>query len=636
METNKKLIDLGILSEDEATGVKKVSLVEEPAIMLDFMYFNKQARSFYVDNEGMEKFKQFLDENKDTMKKPGGGPAGDGGVDHGAQMAILEEAGISTEYPFGYCFQIAQFLFYALGGYKSEWDLICIKKMEYQVDGQDFQSTHWYVQSQKDGRIIDLSAEQFEGILDIEDHYEDGTRANLGFPYYNVGETRVEFEECVPSLMTLKLYSIWKEQYGELEGIEEYYQACQYEEYRMSMQFSEAELPYVEKFVKPSAGESKEEFIGRCIPILRGEGKPEDQAVAICYSYWQDMEIDTAGLTPYADPGTKKQKLVTKAILMEEECPMSYNWMEDEYIVETILKLAEELGTKEADLADLFKRECFANPGLGGSGTSVAAVNEQGDKKLYLYKYEGAISTNSRPFCVGMVGLDNYYTKAQIQAMSDIAVNPGFGIDGASTYSIWSFKGGPNCKHSWRQYLVTMPNGQIQIEYVKPAAGRAGVEPIDMPKQGYYKAAFRFASEDKQILVGPAMVPDINIPRLDDDGDTYYVKFSAETIKEIAMKWMKEARNGEINTDHEENEAGAYIFESWIVETEDDKANTLYGYNVPKGTWMLSVKVDDKETWRRVKAGELRGFSIEGILLDMEELEAKKRYEEIIKIMRDK
>jgi hypothetical protein len=221
--------------------------------------------------------------------------------------------------------------------------------------------------------------------------------------------------------------------------------------------------------------------------------------------------------------------------------------------------------------------------------------------------------------------------------MSDIAVNPGFGVGGASTYSIWSFKGGPNCKHAWRQYLVTMPNGQITIEYVKPAAGRAGTEPYDMPKRGYYNSIFKFAADEKQILVGPAMVPEINIPRLDDSGDTYFVKFSPETIKEIMMKYFKEKRTNDLNTDHEENEAGAYIFESWIVEDpETDKANTVYGYNVPAGTWMITVKVDDLATWRRVKAGELRGFSIEGILLDMEELEAKKKYEKIRRILRDK
>jgi hypothetical protein len=322
---------------------------------------------------------------------------------------------------------------------------------------------------------------------------------------------------------------------------------------------------------------------------------------------------------------------------MEEECPMDYAWTKNAYIVDTILALAEELGTKEADLAKLFTME-FSNPTAGGSGTSVSEVLNQGDKKLYLYKYQGNIGTNSRDFCIGMVALDNFYTKAQIQAMSDIAVNAGFGINGASTYSIWSFKGGPNCKHRWVQYLVTMPNGQIQIEVVKDAAGRAGQRPIDMPKQGYYsKAAFKFASEDQMILVGPAMVPDISIPRIDADGEKYFVKFSAETIKEICMKYFKEARTNDVNTDHEENSAGAYIYESWIVEDPlTDKANTVYGYDLPKGSWVVTMKVDDKATWTRIKSGELRGFSIEGILMDLEELEAKKKFEDIIKIMRDK
>lgn len=392
-------------------------------------------------------------------------------------------------------------------------------------------------------------------------------------------------------------------------------------------------------FVKPSAGETQDAFIGRCIPILRGEGKPEDQAIAICYSYWEEgFDIAVEG-APYVAPYIKKkngkaEEPITKAILMEEECPMDYAWTKDAYIVETLLKLAEELGTKEADLAKLFTME-FSNPTLGGSGTSVSEVLNQGDKKLYLYKYQGNVSDNSRDFCVGMVALDNFYTKAQIQAMSDVAVNAGFGIGGASTYSIWSFKGGPNCKHKWVQYVVTMPNGQIMIEPVKDATGRAGVRPIDMPKQGYYnKAAFKFASEDKMILVGPAMIPDVSIVRIDDDGEKYFVRFSAETIKEICMKYFKEARTNDVNTDHQENSAGAYIYESWIVESEDDKANTVYGYNVPIGTWMVAMKVDNKATWARIKSGELRGFSIEGILMDLEELEAKKAYEKIKNILK--
>ena len=38
-----------------------------------------------------------------------------------------------------------------------------------------------------------------------------------------------------------------------------------------------------EKFVERNPGESENDFIGRCIPVLKGEGYDDDQAAAICY-----------------------------------------------------------------------------------------------------------------------------------------------------------------------------------------------------------------------------------------------------------------------------------------------------------------------------------------------------------------
>jgi len=144
----------------------------------------------------------------------------------------------------------------------------------------------------------------------------------------------------------------------------------------------------------------------------------------------------------------------------------------------------------------------------------------------------------------------------------------------------------------------------------------------------------RFADEEKKILVGPAMIPNLAIPRIDDEGKMYDVTFSEETIAEIAQKFLKEARTNEVNKDHKQNDAGTYVYESWIVEDpKTDKANTVYGFSVPKGTWMVKMKVDDPETWKRVKAGELRGFSVEGVFSDLEEIEAMKKYMKIKKIL---
>lgn len=50
----------------------------------------------------------------------------------------------------------------------------------------------------------------------------------------------------------------------------------------------------------PNAGESREDFMGRCVSFLTGEGKPQDQAVAICSSQWGK------DLNPF--PSTEAQK----------------------------------------------------------------------------------------------------------------------------------------------------------------------------------------------------------------------------------------------------------------------------------------------------------------------------------------
>jgi hypothetical protein len=47
-----------------------------------------------------------------------------------------------------------------------------------------------------------------------------------------------------------------------------------------------------------------------------------------------------------------------------------------------------------------------------------------------------------------------------------------------------------------------------------------------------------------------------------------------------------------------------------------DKSKAL-GFNVPKGTWMTSMKINNKETWNKIKAGELNGFSVEGSFLEI-------------------
>ncbi len=130
------------------------------------------------------------------------------------------------------------------------------------------------------------------------------------------------------------------------------------------------------------------------------------------------------------------------------------------------------------------------------------------------------------------------------------------------------------------------------------------------------RAKLQFAVNDElQIISGPAMVADLEMYRNDGTLGEYYVKFSAETIQTIVQKFSAKGLLSKFNIMHDPNQAvqGVTIFNSFITS---DKL----GIQAPKGfedlalgSWFISVKIDNPEVWARVKAGQIKGFSVEGI-----------------------
>jgi len=130
------------------------------------------------------------------------------------------------------------------------------------------------------------------------------------------------------------------------------------------------------------------------------------------------------------------------------------------------------------------------------------------------------------------------------------------------------------------------------------------------------EASYGFAAiEDKQMVVGPAMIPNKLILRKDENDSEYYVYFTEDSIRKIAYKMMADKVLDKVNIEHDGNRFidGAHLVESWIVEDpEKDKAN-LYGFSPKKGTWMTMYKINDKDIWTEyIKSGKVKGFSIEG------------------------
>ena len=129
------------------------------------------------------------------------------------------------------------------------------------------------------------------------------------------------------------------------------------------------------------------------------------------------------------------------------------------------------------------------------------------------------------------------------------------------------------------------------------------------------KEKFEFKSdEEKRIVTGAAMIPNQEIIRMDAENKPYFVYFTEETIEKAQEVFAKYGKTKSTNFEHKTGMRDVTVVESWIVtDPSNDKSNALGFKDIPKGSWMVSYKVDNDDLWAKVKAGEVKGFSIEGV-----------------------
>ncbi len=147
---------------------------------------------------------------------------------------------------------------------------------------------------------------------------------------------------------------------------------------------------------------------------------------------------------------------------------------------------------------------------------------------------------------------------------------------------------------------------------------------------GIPEGQFEFSAVgEKMELAGPLMVPDKLIPRFDEEGEKYYVFFDAAGIKKLSYKLMENKLIDSVNIEHDPDRkvADLTLVESWLVADEKNDKSNSYGYNLPKGSWFGVYKVNNEEIWDKyIKTGAVKGFSVEGIFNDKTILANKQEY----------
>ena len=124
-------------------------------------------------------------------------------------------------------------------------------------------------------------------------------------------------------------------------------------------------------------------------------------------------------------------------------------------------------------------------------------------------------------------------------------------------------------------------------------------------------------SKEKRLLMGAALIPEKPIYRKSGDHE-FYIYFSKDTVAKASQMFLKAGNQGQATLEHTEKKlSGMTIVESWLVEDEVHDKSRKYGLDMPLGTWMVAMKVDNDDIWNNyVKEGKVKGFSIEGYFAD--------------------
>jgi len=146
-------------------------------------------------------------------------------------------------------------------------------------------------------------------------------------------------------------------------------------------------------------------------------------------------------------------------------------------------------------------------------------------------------------------------------------------------------------------------------------------------------------NEERMEITGVVLVPNQEILRRNTEEGYYKVFASAETIRQSCIRFSENNFLKNTTLGHQDQINDTVFFENWlIVDINNDKANAIGLKNLVAGSWVSTLKVNNRKTWEDVKNSNVAGFSIEGLYskklvekkLELSKIEEPKKLENII------
>jgi len=393
-------------------------------------------------------------------------------------------------------------------------------------------------------------------------------------------------------------------------------------------------LAFNEQFINPSKGEHETDFIPRCVKYVIDEGKDSEQAVAICKSIWSEhfaedsytdypkeasqnaqIALDYAEKNGWGDCGTSVGKIRANQLAKRE--PISRD------TIARMSSFARQKQNSDRPLGEGCGRLMWlawgGDAGIEWASRKLEQIDKFAGEKVSI-DYDDTLSTSrGKDLAKRLIaeGKAVYIISARQDKEGMLSIAKDLGIAESRVYATGSNK----AKVEKIKELGITKHYDNNADVVKEL-GSIGSKFSD-------KIGFQVISEDEHIISGPLMLADMPIYRDNQKFGPHYVTFSADTIKQIAIKFAKKKYQNNVNLMHDPTMIveGCTMFESFIVD-KNRGIMPMKGFeDVNDGSWFGSFYVENPEVWDNIKNGALKGFSVEG-LFDYEEPVKSLTYEE--------
>jgi len=416
-----------------------------------------------------------------------------------------------------------------------------------------------------------------------------------------------------------------------------------------------------QEFINPSNGEHKDEFIPRCISYVINEGKESEQAVAICNSLWDEhFAIDTTCPVATQDIKTNLKNRQT-AIDVAHYGPLNPNLPNDEYWTakgkqfNTTANAAKQSRCANCAFFNVSQKikDCIAQ-GIGNELDPYNVINAGDLGYCEAFDFKCASQRTCDAWVVGgpikmaaekvSIDYDDTLSTSRGKDLAKRLISEGkivYIISARSELTGMLQTASDLGIPKSRVYATGSNSAKVQkvkdLNITKHYDNNADV----VKELGSIGSKFSLPLEfsinnEKQELFGPAMLADFPIYRRDGQLGEYNVVFNKETIYAIVQKFFEKGFDKNFNLMHDPAQKceGVFAFQSYIVDNAEGRPAPKGYEDAKDGSWFLGVKINNPEVWAKVKAGEIKGFSVEGIFeYKKKEMSAKEIYNEIGKVL---